>query len=60
MGDIVFQGTVMRSNPTMFNPPKKFKPRPNRLLLFPSDCFHSVEPNQSDKERISLAFNYTR
>ena len=60
MGDIVFQGTVMRSNPTMFNPPKKFKPRPNRLLLFPSDCFHSVEPNQSDKERISLAFNYTK
>jgi uncharacterized protein (TIGR02466 family) len=60
MGDIVFQGTVMSSNPTIFDPPKKFEPQSNRLLLFPSDCFHSVEPNQSDKERISLAFNYTR
>ena len=60
MGDIVFQGTVMRSNPTLYNPPKRFKPRKNRLLVFPSDCFHSVEPNESNKSRISIAFNHIK
>ena len=29
-------------------------------MLFPSDCFQSVEPNESNKERISIAFNHTR
>ena len=60
MGDVVFQGTVMRSNPTLYDPPKKFSPKTNRMLLFPSDCFHSVEPNESSKERISIAFNHIR
>ena len=59
MGDILFQGTMMRSHPTLYDPPLRYEPKPNRLLIFPSDCFHSVEPNQSDKERMSLAFNYT-
>ena len=27
------------------------------LVLFPSNLFHSVPPNQSDEERISLSFN---
>ena len=62
MGDIVFQDIFKRSNPLVYGygPPKKFEPKQNMLLLFPSDFFHSVEPNQSDKKRISLAFNYTR
>ena len=59
MGDILFQGTMMRSHPTLYDPPLRYEPKPNRLLIFPSDCFHSVEPNQSDKDRMSLAFNYT-
>jgi uncharacterized protein (TIGR02466 family) len=32
--------------------PKKYD-----LILFPSDTFHYVEQNRSNKERISLAFN---
>jgi uncharacterized protein (TIGR02466 family) len=27
------------------------------LILFPSETFHYVEPNRSDEERISVAFN---
>ncbi len=27
------------------------------LLVFPDGLVHSVEPNQSDKERISISFN---
>jgi uncharacterized protein (TIGR02466 family) len=34
--------------------PKKYD-----LILFPSDTFHYVEQNRSNKERISVAFNIT-
>ena len=34
-----------------------FKTEANRLFLYPSTLEHSVPKNQSDKERISLAFN---
>jgi uncharacterized protein (TIGR02466 family) len=33
-------------------------PEKNNLILFPSWLEHYVEPNQSDEERISIAFNY--
>ncbi len=32
-------------------------PQAQGLCLFPSDMFHSVEPSQGNKTRISLAFN---
>ena len=30
------------------------------LLIFPSHLQHGVTPNQSDKDRISIAFNLIR
>ena len=45
MGDIVFDDRRIAS-------------KTNTLLLFSNDVFHAVEPNQSDKNRISIAFNY--
>ena len=45
MGDIVFDDS-------------RVTPKTNTLLLFPNNIFHAVEPNQSDKSRISIAFNY--
>ena len=60
MGDIIFQGTIESDNPILYNPPIRYSPISNKLLLFPSDCFHSVEPNKSSKPRISISFNYIR
>ena len=34
-----------------------YKPKTNDICLFPSVVSHSVEPNDSDEERWSLAFN---
>ena len=34
-----------------------YRPRPGRLLLFPSWLYHGVEPNQNGQERIALSFN---
>ncbi len=45
MGDIVFDDS-------------RVTPKTNTLLLFSNSVFHAVEPNQSDKSRISIAFNY--
>jgi len=35
-----------------------FLPQNGDLILFPSNLKHNVTPNESDKERLSLAFNY--
>ena len=35
----------------------KVKPTVGNLIIFPADLLHSVESNQSDEPRISLAFN---
>jgi len=35
-----------------------FTPQNGDLILFPSDLPHSVNSNESDQERFSLAFNY--
>ena len=43
----------------LFNSPYcVFLPQNGDLILFPSNLKHSVAPNKSDKERLSLAFNY--
>ena len=34
-----------------------YKPKTNDICLFPSVVMHSVDPNDSDEERWSLAFN---
>jgi len=35
----------------------KVGPKVGKLIIFPSDLLHGVEPNQSDEPRISLSFN---
>lgn len=35
----------------------KILPLPGDVVLFPSQTFHSVEPSNSDKERVCIAFN---
>jgi len=35
----------------------RYQPVPGRMILFPSWLYHAVEPNLSDRERISLSFN---
>lgn len=34
-----------------------FTPKEGDLILFPSNTFHSVDTNQNDEDRISIAFN---
>ena len=34
-----------------------FSPSPGDLVLFPSNVWHSVDTNQSEHQRISIAFN---
>ena len=46
MGDIVFGSG------------ERLTPQTNTLLMFSNSVFHEVEPNQSEKKRISIAFNY--
>jgi len=36
-----------------------FNPKEGTMILFPSDLLHGVEPNESDEDRISIAFNLT-
>ncbi len=36
---------------------KKFTPKKNDLIIFPSWLFHHVQPNLTTEERISIAFN---
>lgn len=35
----------------------RISPKPNQLILFPSNYMHLVEPHFEDKPRISVAFN---
>ena len=37
---------------------KKFTPKLGNLILFPASLSHSVEPNLSNSDRISIAFNF--
>lgn len=38
---------------------KKFRPMPGDLVLFPSYLLHWVYPNETDEERVTIAFNAT-
>jgi uncharacterized protein (TIGR02466 family) len=44
-----------RAHPSQYN---DIFPKPGALLIFNSDVHHSVLPNLSDKDRISIAFNF--
>ena len=35
-------------------------PKTNDLVIFPADLYHSVEINEDDGDRISIAFNYVK
>lgn len=37
-----------------------FSPTPSQLLIFPSNLKHFVEPNMSEEDRISIAFNFEK
>jgi uncharacterized protein (TIGR02466 family) len=65
-GAIVFrdprEGALMLPPPiTEFTPwtfqTIRYQPSPGRMLIFPSWLYHTVEPNLSDQERVSLSFN---
>jgi uncharacterized protein (TIGR02466 family) len=34
-----------------------FEPSAGKIILFPAHLYHYVEPNESDEDRISIAFN---
>ena len=38
---------------------KKMRPEPGDMILFPSYLVHWVYPNESEQERVSIAFNAT-
>ena len=38
---------------------KQLRPEPGEMILFPSYLVHWVYPNESDEERVSIAFNAT-
>ena len=38
---------------------KKLRPQPGEMILFPSYLVHWVYPNETDGERVSIAFNAT-
>lgn len=38
---------------------KKFRPQPGDIVVFPSYLIHWVYPNESDQERVTVAFNGT-
>lgn len=42
-----------------FAPKKKIRPTPGELILFPSYLVHWVYPNETDEERVTIAFNAT-
>jgi len=42
-----------------FNAKKAIRPEPGELILFPSYLVHWVYPNETDEERVTIAFNAT-
>ena len=42
-----------------FRTKKKFRPMPGDMILFPSYLVHWVYPNETDEERVTVAFNAT-
>jgi len=68
--DIVDQETADREGWIEFGEPppdfpvtktlhtKLFKPKPGRLFLFPSYCYHRTVPYSTDERRVSIAFDF--
>lgn len=55
---ISFAWNGVESNCNIYNSPKWWLPsKANTLYIFPSWIKHSVQPNNSDEERISISFN---
>jgi hypothetical protein len=52
-------GDFIVYDPIDVNNSYRFSPTPKTLLLFPPSLFHSVEPNLNNKDRISIAFNFS-
>jgi hypothetical protein len=50
-------GTLQFASPYEFNYSYPHKPKEGELVLFPTYVGHSVTPNYSQEDRISLAFN---
>ena len=63
-GNIIFHGNDMVNHYPIFTDSPLFstdviyKPEAGKLLVFPACILHSVESNQSDEPRISIAFNF--
>ena len=54
-------GRTGREFPDDFEPAiRTVKPKEGLMLLFPSYLYHRTIPLQNDKERISIAFDFTR
>lgn len=51
-------GKIIFYNPLNLNTAHCFTPKENEIFLFPSTLYHSVEPNLSQEDRISIAFNF--
>ena len=52
-------GDLKFHNPSFVDIITKYTPKENTLLIFPSFLPHSVEPNLSQEDRISIAFNFS-
>lgn len=42
-----------------FRPKRQIRPQPGEIVLFPSYLVHWVYPNETDEERVTIAFNAT-
>ena len=51
-------GRIWFYNPTDTSSGIPYSPKEKDILIFPSALLHSVEPNLSQEDRISIAFNY--
>ena len=68
-GEEAFSGVIYLQTPpksgdinfyysTNINKFISYNPSPQEILLFPNNLLHSVDPNFSQKDRISIAFNF--
>lgn len=51
-------GSITFLHPLSFTPPHTIIPKPLQFIIFPSVLIHYVEPNLSQEDRISIAFNF--
>mgnify|MGYP006094162033 CR=1 FL=1 len=51
-------GNIQFQNPLNLSSSTTFLPKEKSMLIFPKILFHYVEPNLSQEDRISIAFNF--